>query len=62
MPPLTVLAIMAIFLILAFFVSRLEGLAFLAPNDLVNRLYADDHGSYDQHSGDSERAERLCFP
>ncbi len=31
MPPLTVLAIMAIFLILAFFVSRLEGLAFLAP-------------------------------
>ena len=31
MPPLTVLAIMAIFLILAFFVSRLERLAFLAP-------------------------------
>ena len=31
MPPLTVLAIMAIFLILALFISRLEGLAFFAP-------------------------------
>ena len=31
MPPLTVLAILAIFVILAFFISRIEGLAFLAP-------------------------------
>ncbi len=31
MPPLTVLAILAIFVILALFVSRIEGLAFLAP-------------------------------
>ena len=31
MPPLTVLAIMAIFLILVFLASRWEGLAFLAP-------------------------------
>ena len=31
MPPLTVLAILAIFVILALFVSRIEGLAFFAP-------------------------------
>jgi hypothetical protein len=31
MPPLTVLSILAIFVILAFFVSRIEGLAFFAP-------------------------------
>ncbi len=31
MPPLTVLAILGIFLTLAFLMSRLEGLTFLAP-------------------------------
>ena len=33
MPPLTVLAILAIFVILALFVSRIEGLAFFAPKN-----------------------------
>ena len=31
MPPLTVLSILAIFVIMAFFVSRIEGLTFFAP-------------------------------
>jgi hypothetical protein len=35
MPPLTVLSILAIFVILAFFVSRIEGLAFFAPKSTM---------------------------
>ncbi len=54
MPPLSVLAILAIFVVLAFFVSRVEGLTFLAPKSTKRIKGAAQHFCLDECQKDGK--------
>ncbi len=54
MPPLSVLAILAIFVALTFFVSRVEGLTFLAPKSTKRIKGAAQHFCLDECQEDGK--------